>query len=185
MRWVGKVTVVLLLFLNVFLLFTHGESVLRPKDLHGTRNLVSQADEDVKSCRNPSDCEYPLECPTDGVTAGKCVLKSCKNPSDCDYPLQCGTDGATAGKCVLKSCTKPEDCEHPLKCDNSSGMPGKCVHLCTNNPCINGGTCVMDKKSFKCICPDPFSGDTVRKIRALKSHAKTEAVVREPTKKIL
>ncbi|KAF8777639.1 hypothetical protein HNY73_014466 [Argiope bruennichi] len=158
MRWVGKVTVVLLLFLNVFLLFTHGESVLRPKDLHGTRNLVSQADEDVKSC---------------------------KNPSDCDYPLQCGTDGATAGKCVLKSCTKPEDCEHPLKCDNSSGMPGKCVHLCTNNPCINGGTCVMDKKSFKCICPDPFSGDTVRKIRALKSHAKTEAVVREPTKKIL
>lgn len=29
---------------------------------------------------------------------------------------------------------------------------------CTSTPCLNGGTCVNGKRSFKCACPYPFKG---------------------------
>ena len=30
--------------------------------------------------------------------------------------------------------------------------------LCGNNPCQNGGTCMIDGQWFKCQCPAPFGG---------------------------
>ncbi|GBM80062.1 Fat-like cadherin-related tumor suppressor [Araneus ventricosus] len=33
------------------------------------------------------------------------------------------------------------------------------VDPCTNNPCQNGGTCEVEGNSFRCACPENFSGD--------------------------
>ena len=30
---------------------------------------------------------------------------------------------------------------------------------CTSNPCQNGGKCISDIHTFKCICPARYSGD--------------------------
>ncbi|GFU22920.1 hypothetical protein NPIL_296091, partial [Nephila pilipes] len=34
---------------------------------------------------------------------------------------------------------------------------------CSENPCLNGGTCNVDKNSFQCKCPSFFSGNTCEK----------------------
>ncbi|GFU00592.1 hypothetical protein NPIL_423641, partial [Nephila pilipes] len=30
---------------------------------------------------------------------------------------------------------------------------------CTDQPCLNGGICLVDKDSFKCYCAAPYSGN--------------------------
>ena len=31
---------------------------------------------------------------------------------------------------------------------------------CTNDPCLNGGTCVNGKRKFTCVCPRTHMGQT-------------------------
>lgn len=33
------------------------------------------------------------------------------------------------------------------------------VDTCVSNPCINGGTCVNTKESYRCECPHGYNGD--------------------------
>ncbi|XP_039770251.1 hyaluronan-binding protein 2 isoform X2 [Ornithorhynchus anatinus] len=36
---------------------------------------------------------------------------------------------------------------------------------CSSNPCKNGGDCVVNGASFKCTCPEPFSGTRCQKVK--------------------
>ncbi|GFU47449.1 hypothetical protein NPIL_135731, partial [Nephila pilipes] len=39
----------------------------------------------------------------------------------------------------------------------------KLADPCSNNPCLNGGTCTLKRKSFSCKCPSPYKGYTCEK----------------------
>ncbi|GFR29049.1 hypothetical protein TNCT_23431, partial [Trichonephila clavata] len=38
------------------------------------------------------------------------------------------------------------------------------VDPCSQNPCLNGGQCIVSGDSFLCKCPTPYSGITCEKV---------------------
>ena len=40
-----------------------------------------------------------------------------------------------------------------------------CLDYCASNPCMNGGTCFNDDKSFKCICTGQYTGITCQECK--------------------
>ena len=45
------------------------------------------------------------------------------------------------------------------ECNGHIILVGSQASICTPTTCQNGGTCSLDGLSFKCTCPDGFTGD--------------------------
>ncbi|KAI8492991.1 hypothetical protein Bbelb_289950 [Branchiostoma belcheri] len=70
------------------------------------------------------------------------------------------TDGFTA---MYAPCTE----QHNYICESH-------IDECASSPCLNGGTCVGLAVSFRCVCPDPFTGDRCETARREKNKPRGE-----------
>nr|AKR17060.1 euphy [Fimbriaphyllia ancora] len=112
--------------------------------------------DDSYSCQCPEgyigdNCEKRIPCPPDKRTddaQGRC----------CVFPFKYGLKSFTA-------CTKYG--HNRLWCSLDAFYRGRwanCVNPCTNNPCMNGGTCqVTGNDSYSCQCPEGYIGDNCEK----------------------
>ncbi|XP_049320566.1 hyaluronan-binding protein 2 isoform X3 [Astyanax mexicanus] len=97
------------------------------------------------TCETGTDGHYKCTCPRPFI-GKKCqdVENVCKN-------VNCGK-----GECVRI----PTEPFYECKC-RSPYRPPRCKKPspCRPSPCLNGGTCVKGgKRSFKCVCPDNYTG---------------------------
>ncbi|KAM9699304.1 protein delta homolog 2 isoform 1-T2 [Menidia menidia] len=93
---------------------------------------------------------------------------SCSFPnSRCDEFGVCrcdpGWEGVACERCVLKPGCLHGSCRQPWQCSCHPGWAGRfCsrdLSACLQQPCLNGGTCVMEASGdFSCRCPPGFHG---------------------------
>ncbi|CAL1282851.1 unnamed protein product, partial [Larinioides sclopetarius] len=99
-------------------------------------------------------------------TNGKCVNEDGKDVCKCPP----GYGNYTSSFCKACDCGPNKSCiwietgwwTSEKTCFCNIGYfedNGKCIYACISGPCKNGGICKVEKNSFKCYCPVPFSGN--------------------------
>ncbi|KAL3266100.1 hypothetical protein HHI36_010286 [Cryptolaemus montrouzieri] len=112
-------------------------------------------------CENNGTClekptTYACQCPKEFI-GKRCHLRPC------DYK-----------PCPINSIcqNKEEDPTtiHSYGCICLEGWTGKAcdvkLSFCSPNPCQNNGTCVNERSSFRCMCPQPFFGSKCEEKRS-------------------
>ncbi|XP_071958951.1 neural-cadherin-like [Antedon mediterranea] len=90
-----------------------------------------------------TDSDYATVTASNNVTEG-CISEAC-NGVTCPAPKSVCNDLWRRYECICPINTIGDLCI-PISCDP--------------NPCLNGGKCVEDDGSFKCICTEDYVGDT-------------------------
>lgn len=60
--------------------------------------------------------------------------------------------------CILSLTINDVDIDLIINADNGYGVTQCNTSSCTNQPCLNGGTCIEEGPSFVCVCPSGVTG---------------------------
>jgi hypothetical protein len=143
---------------------------------------------DIPKCTSPTQEGYFVEDCTGPVIAEQCIVKcgTCNANDGCvegvgyygDVELTCETSSQPfqVSGCYEDQCTaNTHNCGDNSQCVRSVGGGFTCVcnegftmtdnecvsvHCPSNNPCLNGGTCVGTATSYSCSCAEGYGGAT-------------------------
>ncbi|XP_030844885.1 fibrillin-1 isoform X2 [Strongylocentrotus purpuratus] len=119
-----------------------------------------EANESGTACNDINEC---------AGNANPCVNGECTN-TDGSYMCTCGSgfrlsvDGSTCdAECGGVVCQNGGACGSTNQCDcANTGFTGTLcennIDECDSNPCMNGGSCADEVKSFTCSCADGYTG---------------------------